>query len=209
MKNKGPIIITAIFFLVVSTTYYWEGKLGILAFPAFLVLVVLYLGITIALFRQIYFLINEKFADKQRLFMVGLLTIILLLTFYKPFGLIDFDKLEGEDVLIARREGSANCMTTFKLKDDFTFRERNVCFGVTEVIGTYRVSNDTIYFERVKRGKQEDIMYEFAVIEELELYTENPIALKLCKNKNDTIGFYYFIGKNELNIKPKKKPAIT
>jgi hypothetical protein len=50
------------------------------------------------------------------------------------------------------------------------------------------------------------LSYEFAVIEELENYTENSLALKLYANKKDTIGFYYFIGKNELKIKPKKKP---
>ena len=91
-------------------------------------------------------------------------------------------------------------------KDDFTFREKNVCFGITEIKGTYRISNDTIYFDDVIRGKQEDIKYEFGVIEELEQFTENPFALKLFKDKKDTIGFNYFIGKNELKIKPLIKP---
>ncbi len=206
MKNKGLFITTIIFFLTINTKYYWEGKLGLFAFPAFLILVVIYFGLAIALVRQIYFIVKEKFTNKARLLTIGFLTIVLVLTFFKPSGLIDFDKLEGEDILVAQREGAANCMTTFKLKNDFTFREQNVCFGVTEVIGTYRISNDTIYFESVKRGKQEDIKYEFAVIEELEHYTENPLALKLYKDKNDTIGLNYFIGKNKLKINPKKKP---
>ena len=97
---------------MVNTTYYWEGKLGLFAFPAFLLLVVIYAGLGITLVKQLYFLIKEKFVDYQRLLKVGLLTIVLVLTFYKPFGLIDFDKLEGGDILIAEREGSANCMTT-------------------------------------------------------------------------------------------------
>jgi len=205
MKNKGLVIITIIFFLIVNTTYYWEGKIGFFSFFGVLILVVIYFGLAIVLVRQIYFLIKERFADKKRFFRVGLLTIVLTLTFYKPFGLIDFDKFEGNDVLVAQREGAANCMTTFKLKDNFTFRERNVCFGVSEVIGTYRISNDTIYFENIKRGKQEDIKYAFGVIEELENYTENQYALKLFKNEKDTIGFNYFIEKNNLKIKPKIK----
>ncbi|MEY2923840.1 MAG: hypothetical protein RLZZ337_380, partial [Bacteroidota bacterium] len=40
------------------------------------------------------------------------------------------------------------------------------------------------------------------VIEELEHYTENKYALKLFMNKKDTIGFSYFIGRNDLGIKP-------
>ena len=206
MKNKGLIIITIIFFLTISTTYYWEGKLGLLAFPAFIFLVVLYFGLVIALIRQTYLAVKEKSSNKSRLITIGLLTLVLTITFIKPFGIIDFDKLEGENLLTAQREGAANCTTTFKLKDNFTFKERNVCFGVSEVKGTYRISNDTIYFETVKRGKQEDIKYEFGVIEELEHYTENKYALKLFINKNDTIGFRYFIGRNDLDIEPTIKP---
>jgi hypothetical protein len=205
LKNKRLIITTIIFFLTINTTYYWEGKLGLFAIPVLLLLIFIYFGLAIALVGQIYIAIKEKLADKLRLLLICFLTLVLILTFFNPFGFIDFDKLEGEDVLVAQREGAANCMTTFKLKKDFTFRERNVCFGVTEVIGTYRISNDTIYFESVKRGKEEDIKYEFAIIEELENYTELPFALKLYKDKNDTIGFNYYIRKNKLKINSIKK----
>ena len=60
--------------------------------------------------------------------------------------------------------------------------------------------------ENIFIGKQEDIKYEFGVIEELERYTENKYALKLFVNKNDTIGFRYFIGRNDLDIEPTIKP---
>ena len=206
MKNRGLIIITIIFSLTISTSYYWEGKLGLLAFPAFIFLVVVYLGLVIALIRQTYLAVKEKLSNKSRLITIGFLALVLTITFIKPFGIIDLNKLEGENQLTAQREGAANCTTTFKLKDNFTFKERNVCFGVSEVKGTYRISNDTIYFETVTRGKQEDIKYEFGVIEELERYTENKYALKLFVNKNDTIGFRYFIGRNDLDIEPTIKP---
>lgn len=206
MKRKGLITTVVIFFLLVNTTYYWEGKLGLFAMPVFLILTVVYFGLVIALIRQLYLSIKERFSNKFRLLNIGFLTAILTLTFFKPFGFIDFDKFEGENLLIARREGAANCMTTFKLKDDLTFKERNVCFGVTEIKGTYRIYNDTIYFFNVRRAKKEDIKYEFGVIEKLELYTENPHALKLYKSKNDTIGFKYFITKNDLKVEPVNKP---
>lgn len=104
MKNKALIITTIIFFLIVNTKYYWEGKLGHFAFPAFLILALIYLGLGVALTRQIYLAQKEKLFDKHRLLLIGFLTIVLVLTFFKPFGIIDFDKLEAENVLVAQRE---------------------------------------------------------------------------------------------------------
>ena len=192
---------------MVNTIYYWEGKLGLFAFPAFLLLAVVYLGLAIALVRQMYFLIKEKFTDKQRLFNVGLLTIVLALTFYKPFGLIDFDKLEGGNLLIAEREGSANCKTTLKLKDDFTFRERNVCFGVTEIKGNYHLQNDTIYFDNVNLGRHESEFYKFGVIRPTKFSNSKILGdLIRFKSLTDTIGHELWITKNELNKLKDKMP---
>jgi len=207
LKNKGLFITTIVFFLLVNTTYYWEGKLGLFAFPAFLLLAAVYLGLAIVLVRQIYFLIKEKFTDKQRLFKAGLLTIVLALTFYKPFGLIDFDKLEGGDLLVAEREGSANCLTILKLKDDFTFRERIGCFGVSEIKGTFRVVNDTIYFDNIQLGRHEDDFYKFAVIKP-SMFDNSKILGDLIRYKNlaDTTGHELWITKNELNKLKDKKP---
>ncbi len=136
------------------------------------------------------------------------MSIMLALMFYKPFGLVNFDKLQGEDLLVARREGVANCHTIIKLKDTLTFRERGVCFGVSVIEGTYRISNDTIFFENTKLSNPLDSYYEFAVIEEFKHYTENQYGLKLFKNKGDTIGLYFPIGKNDLDIKPTNSPSL-
>ncbi len=200
MKNKRLIITTIIFFLIVNTIYYWEGKLGLFHFPVFLILVVIYFGLGLALIRQIYFLIREKFRDKTRLINIGLLTIVLTLTFLKPFGLIDFEKLEGNNVLVAEREGSANCMTTLKLKDDFTFSERSVCFGVTEIKGEYHIQNDTIYFDNVSLSRDENEFYKFAIIEPSKFDKDGKhYDLTRYKSLTDTIGHELWITKNELN----------
>lgn len=206
LKNKGLIITTIIFFLIVNTAYYWEGKLGFFAIPAFLILAFMYLGLGIALIRQIYCLIKENFADKKRLINIGLLTLVLTLTFLKPFGLIDFDKLEGDNVLIAEREGSANCMTTLKLKDNFTFSERSICFGMTETKGNYYLQNDTIYFYKVRLGRHENEFYKFAVIEPSKFNKDGKhFCLKRYKSLTDTIGNELWITKNELNKLENKK----
>jgi hypothetical protein len=207
LKNKGLIIATIIFFLLVNTTYYWEGKLGLYAFPTFIVLALVFVGLIIALLRQIYFSLREKFTDRQRLFLVGLLTIVLTLTAYKPFGLVDFDKLEGGDLLIAEREGAANCMTTLKLKDDLTFRERNVCFGVGEIKGSYHLQNDTIYFDKVQLGRHENEFYEFAVVTQSKFNKDGKhFDLTRYKNINDTVGHELWITKNELFKLKLEKP---
>jgi hypothetical protein len=207
LKKNILILTTIIFFLLVNTTYYWEAKLGLFALPVFLLLVLVYIGLGVALVRQIYFLIKDKFADKKRFFNIGLLITVLVLTFYKPLGIIDFDKLEGVDVLIAEREGAANCLTILKLKEDHTFRERASCFGISVIKGTYTVINDTIYFENIQYGRNKNEFYEFAVIKPSE-FTNSKIVADLIKYKNkaDTTGYILWVTKNELNKLKDKKP---
>ncbi len=208
MKNKGLFITTIIFFLLVNTTYYWEGKLELFAVPAFILLVAVYIGLAIALLRQIYSSIKEKFKQKHRFVLIGLLTTVLLLTYFKPLGLIDFDKFEGADVLVAERIGSANCLTTLKLKDDYTFRERIGCFGVSEIKGTFRVVNDTIYFDNIQLGRHEDGFYKFAVIKPTK-FTNPKISGDLIRYKDltDTVGHFLWITQNQLSELKVKKPS--
>ena len=207
MKNKGLIITIIVFFLLVNTTYYWEGKLGIFAMPAFLILLVVFVGLGVAMLRQLYFAFKEKFKDKHRILTIGILTTVLSLAFFKPFGLIDFDKFEGKDILIAQREGAANCMTTFKLKEDNKFTERSVCFGVTEIKGNYKIENDTIYFENVELGRHENEFYKFAVIRPSKFNNDNKhFDLVRYKDFNDTTGHELWIIKNDLHKQTEKKP---
>ena len=207
MKNKVLIITAIAFFLIVNTTYFWEGKFGLFAFPAFILLAIVYLGFVIALIRQIYYAAKEKFIYRDRLFTIGLLVIVLSLIIHKPFGLIDFDRLEGNDLLIAQREGAANCMTTLKLKDNFTFRERNVCFGVTEIKGNFHLQHDTIYFDNVSLGRHEEIFYEFAVIKPSKYNVDGKhFDLIRYKSMIDTVGHDLWITKNKLSKLKDKKP---
>ena len=167
--------------------------------PVFLILVLVFLGLTIALLRHIFYAVREKLADKHRVLTISLLASVLCLTYFFPMGLINFDKLSGEDLLVAQREGAANCMTTFKLKENNTFTERSVCFGVTEIKGNYRISRDTIYFENVEVGRHEDGFYEFAVIRPSKFNTDNnQFDLVRFKGLGDTAGHELSIIKNEL-----------
>ena len=90
------------------------------------------------------------------------MTVMLFIIFLKPNGIINFDRIRGKDLLIAQAEGAANCMTTFKLKNNNKFVERTICFGVTEISGTYYLKGDTIIFNSVKLNRYENEYYKFA-----------------------------------------------
>jgi hypothetical protein len=175
--------------------------------PAALLLVAFYLGLFIALLRQLFLVIKEKFKDRERFVTLTILTTVLVLTYFKPFGLIDFDKLQGNDILIAQQEGAVNCMTIFKLKKNNKFREKNICFGTLETKGDYRIQNDTIFFENVIFGRYENGFYKFAVIRPSKYAkSSNRFDLIRYKDYNDTIGHELKIIKNDLYTLKEKKP---
>lgn len=206
LKDKKLIITAITFFLIINTAYYWQGKLGFLALLVFLILFVVFIVLGILLLKEIYYAIVEKFKDKNRLLKIGIVLSILLLTFFKPFGLIDFEKFEGNDILIAKKEGVANCMTTLKLKDNNKFTEKSVCFGMNEIKGNYNFKNDTIFFENVSLNLEDDEFYKFAIIKPSKLFGDRKhLALVRFKSIKDTIGNELFIEKNELS-KLSKKP---
>jgi hypothetical protein len=199
MKNKGLIIATVIFFVVVNTSYFWESKFGIYAFPFFFLLVLVYLVLTILFLRQLLFSLKEKFKYRHRLYSIALLGLVLSLTLFFPGGLIDFDRFEGKDLLVAEREGSANCRTTLKLKDDNKFIESIVCFGVEEISGNYTVSGDTILFTNIALGRSVEEYYRFAVIKTANYQNKKILGnLERYKNFGDTVGEPLWIIKNEL-----------
>jgi len=206
LRDKGLLISTLLLFLIVNTNYFWEGKLGLVAFPVFLILAFTFIVLSILLLGQVIKGLKEKLSDKTRNIKIGIITVMLVLIFLKPNSLINFDRLNGKDILIAQREGAANCMTTLKLKENMTFKERSVCFGVSEIKGTYELKNDTIFFKNIEFGRNENEFYEFAVIKPSKINNEM-FDLVRFKSENDTIGHELLIVKNELNELKNKKPS--
>ncbi len=98
-------------------------------------------------------------------------------------------------------------MTTLKLKDDFTFKERNVCFGVTETKGKYHIKNDTIYFNDVNIERHLDEYYNFGVVKPSKFRKDGKhFVFVRYKGLTDTIGHELWITKNELIKLKNKKP---
>ncbi len=196
MKNKGLLLAIILYFLIVNTSYFWESHLGLLAFPFYLILGVVYLGFIIVFIRNIYFLIKENFSEKKRFITCCLLILVLTLTFLKPKGLFDFEKLEANSILVAQNEGAANCATSLKLKEYFTFCQRTICFGVSKIKGNFHYQNDTIYFKNVQLNRLETEFYLFALIEtKISKNGKKHFHLKCYKSKTDTVGNKFSITK--------------
>ena len=141
--------------------------------------------------------IKERFKEMNRVYLITFMTFVLTTSFFYPNGLINYGFFESESMLIAQREGAANCMTTLKLDIDNKFIERNVCFGVTVTKGDFRIISDTIYFENVTYGRHENEFYEFAIIKNDMTNGKYLGDLVRYRNHSDTIGTPLWITKNE------------
>ncbi|MCB9330919.1 MAG: hypothetical protein H6574_07555 [Lewinellaceae bacterium] len=99
------------------------------------------------LLYQFIILTIENPKHYQRLNYIGLIFLINLISLAKPKGLIDWEKFEGENLMVAEMEGTANCRVIIKLRENNIFKYSKSCFGIDFHFGTYKLSNDSIYFE--------------------------------------------------------------
>ncbi|MEO0790630.1 MAG: hypothetical protein AAFY36_18340 [Bacteroidota bacterium] len=100
-------------------------------------------------------------------------------------GLIDFDPVPGDPLLVGYSHGSIDCSTTFQIKSDNRFIEGSVCFGIREFYGTYDIQNDTIFFRDVQTCSGENY-FEFATVQQ-ELNTGKEVLVRY-RNLQDTVG---------------------
>ncbi|MFT3919554.1 hypothetical protein [Cloacibacterium sp.] len=166
--------LTLILFLIMNTSYFWEGEFGIFTIPIFIILFILFFLLLLELIRQIYISIRDKFTEKRRNYLLTFMFIILTLIFIKPRGIINFEKLEGENVYFAQAEGVANCTSTLKLKKTNKFIYESICFGMEKTKGNYIIKNDSIYFKNFNKNK---FQFNFGII--------NGNSIKLYRYKND------------------------
>lgn len=158
---------------------------------------VFFLLLVIYVFVHILLSVKEKLQQKKRLFLIGYMVIVLTLAFCYPQGIIDFERFESTSVLIAGKEGAANCTTTLKLRENNTFTEKSICFGISENSGTYFLKHDTIFFQYNRTRENSNALYAFAVIQK----RENNQVLYLHSSYSDTSGTLLRIVKNQLTQK--------
>ena len=156
MLRKFPIqfISVLILFLLINTSYYWEGEFGFLSFLIFIILFIWFCILSIELIRQVYISSENRFNDKLRNYLIGFMILCLTLIIIKPTGIINFDKLEGENLFFAQAEGAANCTSTLKIKkDNNKFSYESICFGIEKTKGTYKIIDRIIYFDDYDKRK--------------------------------------------------------
>lgn len=188
------IKITIIFFLVINTRYFWEGKLGVWGLFTTLILIQVYFVLVIALLNQFIKSFREKFSNSKRNILITLTSIILFLVSLKPNGIINFERFEEEDCIVAERESVANCRIKLQLKENLEFIENSYCFGRIEQRGNYQIIDDTIYFYNNGDEKIENF-YSYGVIkknnnskglDQILLFKDTSLkySLFITKNKN-------------------------
>lgn len=204
MRKNKLVISVVVFFLLINTRYFWQFQLGPLIIPAFLLFCTTCMVLALVFVWQIYLMVKERFANRHRWVGVIILTVILSLIAYKPEGLIDFERFERKDVLVAVQNSAGNQLTTLRLKEDFTFIEQFTGMAYTEVKGNYHYQHDTIYFDNVRLGPYVNRFYQFAVIKPSKLsWIGQPFDLMKYENIKDTVGEELWLIKNETNkIKP-------
>lgn len=183
MNKKYTLILSISFFVIVSTSYFLEKWLGFLLMPITIILFLLFGILAINLVVLFIQLILHKFKDREKLKTAITSLLILIAVFFFPFGLIDFEQLEGEDYIIAQREGSANCTTTLKVKENNEFVLKHICFGSEEERGTYTIKGDTIFLVFDKTYKKAFVVMEL----KRENYENKLGELDYFQEMNDTI----------------------
>lgn len=150
MKHKKVISILVILFLVIWNFSYFLGYLqkGFISFIVLQNSILCWLLLAAIASYQVFKFIVSKKKDLQRLLYASLILIICLLSYLNPRGLINWKKFEGKSLMIASREGVANCQTYFELKENYNMKYTSACLGGMNFIhGTYRLSNDTVYMQ--------------------------------------------------------------
>jgi len=146
MKPKVINLISISFFLILNTQYFWEDKIGVLEMIINLLLLVTFFLLVLLL---LYLILNSFFKNLKPYksnISIFILALVLLSSFIKPHGIIDFENIISPTIFIAEREGTANCKTYLYLKKDNTFTRKAVCFGVEKYFGKYTIEKDTIKF---------------------------------------------------------------
>ena len=165
MKQNRLLIASIVFFLLVSTASFWEGKLGLLSLLLPLVLLLCFGGLVIWFSLKVSVLVKEKFKNFQQNLTTGISGLLLTLAVLFSLGIISLEFLEVKSLLIAQAKGAVGCTTTFQLKANGRFKEKSICFGVSEIRGNYRIAGDSIFFENVAIGRGEDDYFDFAILE--------------------------------------------
>ena len=196
-RKKSISILILIFFGIWFFQYFLSYVPGAFTIGVLLIGLSLWIVILGIALYQIIKLALEKSKYYQRLIYVAVIFILNFISLAKPMGLIDWEKYEGENLLIADREGTANCRTILKLKPKNKFKYISRCFGVDFHMGTYKFANDTLHLQ-LKRDVDYMDESSFATLVKSENDSTKYIRLILHENYESKRKLSYLIREIEI-----------
>lgn len=133
---------------------------------------------------ELVLVIKNKFQQKRSILVLIMMIITSFSVFYNTFIT---NVTEGKDILVAQREGIANCMTTITFNENGKYYKQNVCFGISETVGAYKMKNDTIWFKDDEDNKEDKLKFALLKSNELVLHykTDDKRPLKMFVIFND------------------------
>lgn len=187
MKIRPLLIITLVFLLLINTSYFWEYNIGSFLFLVYGIFILLYIVLLVVLVFQLNKAIRERGKNKTRIVNVSVLAATLIIVLLYPSGIINFKQYETKPILLAQREGVANCTTTYKFLKDSSFERLSICFGLEKLKGRYARSGDTLLLTYQDKKK------EIAVIGKNKYGID---FISVYKHSADTIPIEYAILKS-------------
>lgn len=163
MKLSKPLIFTILLLLAVNTQFLWEGKLGVFIILVYLLLFVCSIVLYVRLIKKVYRLIKGTDRTRQNVIECVVMGVSLCLIIAFPMGIVRFPNVGAPIKLMAFHEGGGGCGSTLYFREDGSFVVRYVCFGIEEKKGSYRISNDTIYFSC------DDFAFDYAVMDSVTI----------------------------------------
>ena len=198
MKGKGWLIFALWLWVMSNTIYLWQTWLGSWSY---LLVGLLWVSWFVVLMRGVYdfyFLVTRKNAGEGRQVRVVLMGAVLTMTGIWPGGWINWDRiLNGKCRLSAVAEGAGRCYTKISLYDSHRFVARTVCFGISEITGTFTQQHDTLFFNNVSLPEGQQPFFDYAIVQSKK---DHPDEWYLCMlmYESDSIHRYFRGGHNEL-----------
>lgn len=149
--------------------------LGLISFILYIIEIIIFIVVVILILIGLYKWMNNPI--RSHIIALGISSVLLGLMINKPLGLIDDKMIYGENLLFAHEEGVASCTSSFEFKKNGKYLQKSICFGSNRNVGSYRISNDTIYLDTLQIDQ-----YKYGVIHRkdsiLEMYLAHRITIK-------------------------------
>ena len=178
LKYKKLIIASTLFFILVGTRFFWEGKTGFFHFPTMIIQLICYFILVGIVIRYSYLIFKEKCQDKQRIFVVLFTFSVLIFTTIFPLGIEPKNNL----LVVSSGRGTVPCFEIIYFRHNNRFIERDICFSMFERRGRFELRGDTIFPITFEKNSIFEV-FKFAII------SENRKDLYFYRDKNDSIPY--------------------